>query len=330
MAAKPPLVSVQGVTKYFIRKRSFLTKTLTRQRDIVVKAVDGVDLEIWEGETIGLVGESGCGKSTLGRTIIRLHEPSSGHIFFEDQDISMYKSGELMKFRQEAQIIFQNPYSSLNPRKTVREILSVPLAKRGVHNLRDREEEIKFLLHRVGLAERHIDRYPHQFSGGQRQRIGIARALAMKPRFVVADEPVSALDVSVQAQIINLLAELQQEYQLTYLFVAHDLSVVFHVSDRVAVMYLGKIVEVAETAKLFERPLHPYTQALLSAIPVVERGSRKERIILSGTVPSPIDPPKGCRFHTRCFMKKGQVCETQEPSLADAGSSHRVACHLYM
>jgi len=227
-----------------------------------------------------------------------------------------------------AQIIFQNPYASLNPRKTVREIISVPLGKRGVTNPLEQEQEILRLLHRVGLSERHIDSYPHQFSGGQRQRIGVARALAMQPRFVVADEPVSALDVSIQAQVLNLLQELQGEYQLTYLFISHDLSVIYHVSDRVAVMYLGQIVEEAPTDELFAHPLHPYTQALLAAIPTVDPSRRRERIILEGAVPSPIDPPSGCRFHPRCFALKGPICEQEQPPFVEQ-NGHRVACHLY-
>ncbi len=323
-----PLVEVSDVKKYFVRKRSFLEKKLARAEDIVVKAVDGVSLEIFPGEILGLVGESGCGKSTLGRVILRLHEATGGEISFDGRDIAAYSRQQMKQFRSQAQIIFQNPYASLNPRKTVRDILSVPLKNSGGDFI-EREQEILALLDRVGLNPRHIDSYPHQFSGGQRQRIGIARALAMKPKFIVADEPVSALDVSVQAQIMNLLEELQQELDLTYLFIAHDLSVIHYVSDRVAVMYLGKVVELAETKELFARPLHPYTKALMSAIPYVDKSQRRERILLEGAVPSPINPPGGCRFHTRCYQKKGKVCSEKMPELREIAPGHRVSCHLY-
>ncbi len=322
-----PLVRIEGVKKYFIKKPSLLSRAFGN-RDIIIKAVDGVSLEIKSNETLGLVGESGCGKTTLGRVILKLYEPTSGKIFFEGEEINHLNSNALMQFRRKAQIIFQNPYASLNPRKTVREIISIPLKNRGLKDPIEREEEVLALLTAVGLSERHINSYPHQFSGGQRQRISIARALAMRPKFIVADESVSSLDVSIQAQIINLMEKLQEEYRLTYLFIAHDLSVIFYVSDRVAVMYLGKIVEIAQTMELFENPLHPYTEALLSAIPAVAKQENK-RIILKGTVPTPIDPPKGCSFHTRCFMKKGRICELEEPVWASAGDGHYVCCHLY-
>ena len=330
--AKPePLIKLRGVRKHFHKKASFLEKMLGRMKDQTVHAVDDVNLDIYPKETLSLVGESGCGKSTLGRAILRLHDITEGQILYRNQDISKLDAQGLKAFRQKAQIIFQNPYASLNPRKTVREIIQVALRSRGITNFFEQEKEIARLLERVGLSRRHMDQYPHQFSGGQRQRIGIARAIAMNPEFIVADEPVSALDVSVQAQIINLLEELKQDLGLTYLFVSHDLSVVHYVSDRVAVMYLGEIVELADTKSLFNRPLHPYTQSLLSSIPIIDEQGKertRERIILRGSVPTPINPPSGCRFHTRCFMKIGEICERQKPAWTET-NGHGVACHLY-
>ena len=320
---------MENLRKFYYRHPSLVARLLAGDRDAVVRAVDDVSFAVRRGEILGVVGESGSGKSTLGRLILRLVDSTGGRVVYRGREVMRFTPKELSAYRREAQIIFQNPYASLNPRKTVRQILSVPLQTRGVGSLREREQEIRRLLDRVGLAARYIDAYPHQFSGGQRQRVGIARALAMHPVFIIADEPVSSLDVSVQAQILNLLQELRRELDLTYLFIAHDLSVVYHISDRVAVMYLGKIVELADSGRLFDNPAHPYTQALLSSIPGLGRSSPRRRIILEGTIPSPVNVPAGCRFQTRCFMKKGPECRSEEPPLREIGGGHWAACHHY-
>jgi oligopeptide/dipeptide ABC transporter ATP-binding protein len=291
-----------------------------------VKAVDGVSLTIGEGETVGLVGESGCGKTTFGRAILRLEEPTSGEIYFEGQSILDYDKKKMQALRKKMQIIFQDPFSSLNPRKTVAHIIGEPLLVHGMRSRTKRDERVLELLTVVGLRKEHMRRYPHQFSGGQRQRIGVARALALNPKLIVCDEAVSALDVSIQAQVINLLKDLQNDFGLTYLFISHDLSVVEHVSDRVAVMYLGKIVEFAPSKALYKKPIHPYTKALLSAVPLPDPAlKRNTRIILKGDVPSPIDPPPGCSFHPRCLYAK-ETCSRSEPELKETDNDHLAAC----
>ncbi|MET8564446.1 dipeptide ABC transporter ATP-binding protein [Streptomyces flaveolus] len=318
------LLKVEGLTKHFPIKKGIL------QRQVgAVKAVDGIDFEVRKGETLGVVGESGCGKSTMGRVITRLQDPTGGKITFEGQDITRLSTGQMRPLRRDIQMIFQDPYGSLNPRHTIGSIVSAPFRLQGVEPEGGVKKEVQRLLDLVGLSPEHYNRYPHEFSGGQRQRIGIARALALKPKLVVADEPVSALDVSIQAQVVNLMDDLQQELGLTYVIIAHDLSVVRHVSDRIAVMYLGKIVELADRTSLYESPMHPYTKALMSAVPVPDpkrRGQKSERILLRGDVPSPIAPPSGCRFHTRCW-KATQICKTTEPQLVELRPGQRVACH---
>jgi oligopeptide transport system ATP-binding protein len=315
-----PLVRASNLVKYYpIRGGVFLKEIAS------VKAVDGVSMTIHQGETVGLVGESGCGKTTFGRVILRLEEPTSGEVYFEGENILAYDYQQMRTLRKKMQIIFQDPFSSLNPRKTVSHIIGEPLLIHGVKNRRERNERVLELLNVVGLRKEHMRRYPHQFSGGQRQRIGVARALALNPKFIVCDEAVSALDVSIQAQVINLLKDLQEEFGLTYLFISHDLSVVEHVSDRVAVMYLGKIAELANSKELYHTPLHPYTQALLSASPIPNPELKRDRIILRGDVPSPINPPKGCRFHTRCLYEK-EICHQKEPELRTVEGDHQAAC----
>jgi len=294
-----------------------------------LRAVDGVTLDVMPGETLGLVGESGCGKSTLGRLFLRLHEPTRGRIYFEGHDITELSQSQLRPYRRKMQIIFQDPYSSLNPRMTVRAALAEALRVHGmVSSASDEQERVAALLERVGLRPEHMRRYPHEFSGGQRQRIGIARALAVSPRFIVADEPVSALDVSIRAQIVNLLSDLQEELGLSYLFIAHDLHVVEHVSRRVAVMYLGRVVERATSQQIYEDPRHPYTRALLSAAPVPDPDAHKRRLILEGDVPSPLNPPRGCPFHPRCPIAEKGLCDREVPALRVLESGHEAACHL--
>jgi oligopeptide transport system ATP-binding protein len=317
-----PLVSVSHVTKRFTVERDFLGRP-TRE----VRAVDDVSLEIERGETLGLVGESGCGKSTLGRVMLRLIDPTEGQILFEGRDIAKLPERELRPLRRRMQIVFQDPYSSLNPRMTVRATLAEALRIHGlVKNKGEEEARVASLLERVGLRPEHMRRYPHEFSGGQRQRIGIARALAVEPSFIVADEPISALDVSIQAQVVNLLGDLQDELGLSYLFIAHDLSVVEFISDRVAVMYLGRVVEVATSDELYGAPRHPYTQALLASAPVPDPTRRREHPPLKGDVPSPLDPPTGCTFHPRCPLAEPGLCDKSPPPLVSLGAKHQVAC----
>jgi oligopeptide transport system ATP-binding protein len=319
-----PLLRVNNLVKHFGLRGGLFSRVLEK-----VHAVDGVSFEIKPGETLGLVGESGCGKSTTGRCVLRLIEPSSGEVHFEGRDVMAMNGDALRELRREMQLIFQDPFASLNPRMTVGAIISEALI---IHKLassrRDMEERVASLLQKVGLNPDHMRRYPHEFSGGQRQRIVIARALAVQPKLIVCDEPVSALDVSIQAQVINLLEDLQNEFGLTYLFIAHDLSVVEHISDRVAVMYLGRIVEIAPARDLYLNPLHPYSEALLSAVPIPDPKVKRKRIVLQGDVPNPINPPKGCHFHTRCPIRKLPLCAEETPRLKQATDGHWVACHL--
>ncbi|MFZ5642060.1 MAG: ABC transporter ATP-binding protein [Bacillota bacterium] len=316
------LVEVQDLKKYFS-----VNGNTAVNKDGAVKAVDGVSFSIKEGETLGLVGESGCGKSTTGRLILRLMEPTGGRVYFKGKDVFKLGRKEMRSLRRDMQMIFQDPYASLNPRMTVGDIIAEPLKIYKAASGAELQKRVHDLLCCVGLAAFHYRRYPHEFSGGQRQRVGIARALALNPKLIICDEPVSALDVSIQSQVLNLLKELQQEFGLTYLFIAHGLNVVKHVSSRVGVMYLGKMVELSEVDDLYSNPLHPYTRALLSAVPVPDPRAKKERIILTGDVPSPVNPPPGCRFHTRCYLCS-DICKVEDPQFRNMGNGHFVACHL--
>ncbi|WP_110928173.1 ABC transporter ATP-binding protein [Bacillus massiliglaciei] len=321
MSSSKPLLEIKGLTKYFpIRSGVFNKKTGD------VKAVDGVTLTVYEGETVGIVGESGCGKSTTGKTILRLLEPTDGQILFEGEDLAKLSAEQMRRKRKDIQMVFQDPYASLNPRKTIRQILMEPLK---VHKIGESKQERNIMIHhiieKVGLRKEHLDRHPHDFSGGQRQRIGIARALIVKPKIIIADEPVSALDVSIQSQILNLLKDLKKEFNLTLIFISHDLSVVKHLCNKVCVMYLGKTVEMADKQTLFEYPKHPYTQALLSAVPTIHKNRKKERIVLKGNLPSPADPPPGCSFQTRCPYAADE-CRSVAPALSEVEQGHAVSC----
>lgn len=319
------LLEINNLRKFFPIRKGFFGGNTS-----YVKAVDDVSFKIRRGETLGLVGESGCGKTTCGRTVLKLYEPTGGEILYNGENITKYSSNQMLDYRRKMQIIFQDPYASLDARMTVGDIVGESIDIHKLMGKKERNERIQYLLERVGLNSEHANRYPHEFSGGQRQRIGIARALAVQPEFIVCDEPISALDVSIQAQVVNMLEDLQDDLGLTYLFIAHDLSMVKHISNRVGVMYLGKMVEMAESNELYSKPMHPYTQALLSAIPIPDpdEAESRKRIVLEGEIPSPIDPPPGCRFKKRCRYAK-PICSEKDPEFKDLGGEHFVACHLF-
>jgi oligopeptide transport system ATP-binding protein len=317
------LLKVDGLKKYFP-----ITGGILGKQTGAVKAVDDISFWVNKGETLGLVGESGCGKSTTGRMLMRLIDPTEGQVVFEGKDLVTLSDNDMRKARKDMQMVFQDPFASLNPRHTVEKILEEPLIVHGIGTKKERKQKVKEMLEVVGLSSYHAKRYPHQFSGGQRQRIGIARALMTRPKLIIADEPVSALDVSIQSQVLNLLEDLQEEFQLTYIFIAHDLGVVRHISDRVGVMYLGRLVEITEADKLYEKPLHPYTRALLSAVPIPDPDVKREQELLTGDIPSPANPPQGCAFHTRC-KECMDICKTDRPVLKEIEPGHFAACHLY-
>jgi oligopeptide transport system ATP-binding protein len=317
------LLEIKDLKKHFSITGGIFGKTIGH-----VKAVDGVSFSVKKGETLGIVGESGCGKSTTGRMLMRLIEPTAGEIIFDGKDLMKLSKKDMRATRRDLQMVFQDPFASLNPRHTVEKILEEPLIVHGIGDEKERKKKVRELLEVVGLSSYHAKRYPHQFSGGQRQRIGIARALMTRPKLIIADEPVSALDVSIQSQVLNLMQDLQKEFGLTYIFIAHDLGVVRHISDRVGVMYLGKMVELADSEKLYEKPLHPYTQALLSAVPIPDPEHKRETIVLKGDIPSPANPPKGCAFHARCPFKT-EKCEEVVPTFKEVEPGHSVACHLF-
>ena len=319
-----PILEIKGLKKHFPIKTGFFNKVTGH-----VRAVDGVDFQVMPGETLGIVGESGCGKSTTGRTILRLLDPSAGEVLFNGKDLAKLSKEEMRQMRKDIQMVFQDPYASLNPRKTIRQILLEPLKVHGIGSSRgERMKRVEEIIEVVGLRKEHLDRHPHDFSGGQRQRIGIARALILKPKVIIADEPVSALDVSIQSQVLNLLKDLKKEFNLTLIFISHDLSVVRHLCDRIAVMYLGRVVEIADKKQLFTNPSHPYTSALLSAVPIANPKAKRTRVILKGDLPSPANPPSGCTFHPRCPVAK-ESCKTKIPILQDIDSGHHVSCHLF-